>query len=333
MAWLSPLTLTIARAPLVKARLTSLLLVGLVCPASHAWGDVGVLLGEPYGRGSGYNPTGHIAIYLSRVCAETPTTVRRCRADEAGAVISRYNHLPPLDWAVIPLIPYLYAVEDASDVPTAATPADVRTLRERYRAKYLADFAPAYQVTNEHDWVQLVGATYDRQLSLFTVRTTPEQDDLLIAALNQGENRNRFNIFIRNCADFVRDLINTHYFPNALRNNVIGDLGFTTPKQVAKAFVRYGERHPEIALRGFLLPQVPGNRPHSDRARGILESLLRMKRYAIPLTVVEPWIPLGLAAGYWGTGRFNPQRRAMDTLSPLGMESVARAATRDHAVP
>lgn len=172
-----------------------------------------------------------------------------------------------------------------------------------------------------------------RSSLMFPERQGGKWHQRLIAALNQGENRNRFNIFFRNCADFVRDLINTHYYPNALRNNVIGDLGFTTPKQVAKAFVRYGERHPEIALRGFLLPQVPGNRPHSDRARGILESLLRMKRYAIPLTAVEPWIPLGLAAGYWGTGRFNPQRRAMDTLSPLGMESVARSATRDHAVP
>ena len=68
------------------------MVLSLVLFATSVWADVGVLLGEPYGRGSGYNPTGHISIYLSRVCPDTPTTLRRCRDGEAGSVISRYNH-------------------------------------------------------------------------------------------------------------------------------------------------------------------------------------------------------------------------------------------------
>jgi hypothetical protein len=310
-----------------------LLVLLLVVFATSARADVGVILGEPYGRGSSYNPTGHIAVYLSRVCAATPTTLRRCGAGEAGSVISRYNHLPPVDWVVIPLIPYLYAVEQASDAVDAATPEQVRALRERYRAQHLADFAPAHRVKKEHDWVQLVGAAYDRQIVVFTVRTTPEQDDRLIDALNHAENRTRFNLLFRNCADFARDLINRHYYPSALRSNVISDLGFTTPKQVAKAFVRHAHRHPELDLRAFLVPQVPGNRAHSDRARGVLESVLRLKRYAIPLGLAEPWLPVGIAAAYLTTGRFNPQREVMDTPSPVEIERSAQSAAMDAAAP
>ena len=43
-----------------------LLVLLLVVFATSARADVGVILGEPYGRGSSYNPTGHIAVYLSR---------------------------------------------------------------------------------------------------------------------------------------------------------------------------------------------------------------------------------------------------------------------------
>ena len=308
-------------------------LLVLVCLATSARADVGLLLGEPYGRGSGYNPTGHISVYLSRVCAETPSMLRRCRTDEAGSVISRYNHIPPVDWVAIPLIPYLYAVDDASEAPTFADPEQVRALRDRYRARHLADFEPVRRVTKVHDWVQLVGSAYDRQNVVFTIRTTVEQDDALIDAFNASDNRARFNLLFENCADFARDLINRYYLPQALHANRIGDLGFTTPKHVSKMFVRYAQRHPELALQTFIVPQIPGNRPHSDRARGVLESLVRMKRYAIPLAVVQPWVSVGLAAGYLTTGRFNPQRHAPLVLSPIEVQGRAHAAVRNPPAP
>jgi len=36
---------------------------------------------EPFGNFGDMNPTGHAAIYLNRVCAETPTQLRRCEAE------------------------------------------------------------------------------------------------------------------------------------------------------------------------------------------------------------------------------------------------------------
>ncbi len=95
--------------------LISLLLVYLA-GASTAYGDVALLIEEPYGFFGSINPTGHSAIHLNRVCAESPVMLRRCLPGETGVVISRYSRIRRLDWVAIPLLPYLYAVEQVADV-------------------------------------------------------------------------------------------------------------------------------------------------------------------------------------------------------------------------
>lgn len=296
--------------------------------------DAALLLAEPYGRSGSLNPTGHVGVYLTRVCADTPKALRRCRDGESGVVVSRYNKIAGLDWVAIPLVPYLYGVERAADVPAVVTPEQVRDLRETYRRTHLRDLISDEVADADRHWFQLAGAVYDRQFIAFSVRTTAEQDDRLIEELNRRANRRRFNIFFRNCADFARDLINGFYYPKAIRSNVIADLGLTTPKQIVKALVRYDQRHPEAELTAYVIPQIPGNRPQSGRARGVLESFLRVKKYSVPLAVLQPWVPVGLAAGYVGTGRFNPQKLATDVLEPEGLERQARlAATGESLQP
>ena len=81
-----------------------------------------LLMEEPYGFFGAVNPTGHNAIYFERICAETPVKLRRCEAGELGAVIARYQGIDGYDWVAIPLIPYLYSVEKAADVPAHARP-------------------------------------------------------------------------------------------------------------------------------------------------------------------------------------------------------------------
>ncbi|WP_291983958.1 hypothetical protein [Luteitalea sp.] len=311
-------------------RLVCLALLWLLCgSSSRAAADVVLLLAEPYGRAAGFNPTGHVGVYLTRVCADTPTSLRRCRDGEVGAVVSRYNKVGDFDWAAVPLLPYLYGVTQAADVPVTTTPADVRALREAYRQAHLRDLIPDDVATRHQRWWQLIGAAYDRQFVAISVTTTAAQDDRLIEALNAGENRHRFNVLFRNCADFARDVINDHYYPGALGNNLIADLGVTTPKQVARALARYGRRHVDVDLTAFVIPQVPGHRPPSPRARGVLESFLRVKKYSIPLAAVQPWVPVGLAAGYLTTGRFNPHRLATHTLAPEDLERQARQGVID----
>ena len=41
----------------------------LVLSASPAYADATLLLGEPYGKFGSLTPTGHAAVYLSRICA------------------------------------------------------------------------------------------------------------------------------------------------------------------------------------------------------------------------------------------------------------------------
>ena len=50
-------------------------------------------------------------------------------------VISRYKRIAGYDWIAIPLVPYLYAVENPEDVPLYATPKLVAFLRDQYRQR------------------------------------------------------------------------------------------------------------------------------------------------------------------------------------------------------
>src|ERR1700723_541524 len=108
----------------------------------RARADAALLMEEPYGEFGAFNPTGHAAIYLNHVCAESPTRLRPCHPDEPGAVISRYHKIDGYDWLAIPLVPYLYAVEQVKDVPPEADAMLEANLRDAYRRNHLEEFAP-----------------------------------------------------------------------------------------------------------------------------------------------------------------------------------------------
>lgn len=99
----------------------------------RAHAQAALLMEEPFGKFGRFNPTGHAAIYLLRVCAETPVVLRRCRPGELGAVISRYNRIDGYDWIAMPLVPYLYAVDDVKDIPSTANKSLEAELRDSYR--------------------------------------------------------------------------------------------------------------------------------------------------------------------------------------------------------
>src|SRR4029077_6162796 len=101
-----------------------------------------LLLEEPYGTLGFFTASGHAAVYLSGVCAETALVLRPCAPGETGVVISRYAGVNHHDWVAIPLIPYLYAVDRAEDVPLFADAKMTAFLRDRYRRTYLEDVAP-----------------------------------------------------------------------------------------------------------------------------------------------------------------------------------------------
>ena len=290
-----------------------------------------LLLEEPYGTLGFFTGTGHAAVYLSGVCAQTPLVLRPCRPGEPGVVISRYNGVAQYDWVAVPLIPYLYAVERAEDVPLFADAKMTAFLRDRYRRKYLESVAPDGRngETPGGNWYELVGSSYDRTIYGFQIETTPDRDLALIRKLNSSPNISHFHTVSRNCADFAKDIIN-FYYPKALHRSIFADIGMTTPKQMAKRMTRYSVRHPEIQFSRMVIAQVPGSMPRSTTAHGVVESFFKSKKYIVPSAVVSP-IFAGCVVGVYfttGAGHFEPARDAnvfvagRDPESPAGREDI-----------
>jgi hypothetical protein len=310
------------------SRLGGLLLVFLcLVPQVHA--DVTVLLEEPYSFDGSFAGTGHTAVYLTRVCAASPTLLRRCKPGEFGVVISRYNRIGGYDWIAIPLIPYLYAVAKPEDVPLYADAKVVSFLRDRYRREYLEDLAPDTPSgqTPPGDWVQLVGSSYDRTSYGFQIETTAKQDDELIQWLNSRPNIASYKAVFHNCADFVRDVAN-FYYPRAVSRGILSDFNVATPKQTAKSLVKYGGRHRDLEFSSFVIPQAPGSFKRSKPVRGLVESVFKAKKYVLPLAVFHPFVAGGVASVYVVGGRFNPARNVLVFSPNGGLESPLTAKER-----
>ena len=301
----------------IRKRVSSRAAVGVIlllsaCSA-FAGSSATLLLEEPYGTLGFFTATGHSAVYLSSVCAETPLILRPCSPWETGVVISRYDGIGKHDWVAIPLIPYLYAVERAEDIPLFADAKMTAFLRDHYRRKYLEAIAP--DVRNGErpggNWYELVGSSYDRTIYGFEIETTPEQDLALIQELNSSPNVSHFHTVSRNCADFAKDIIN-FYYPKTLHRSVFSDVGITTPKQMARMLTKFSARHPEIRFSRVVIAQVPGSMPRSSTAHGVVESFFKSKKYMVPSAVVSPIFAGCVAGAYFssGAGRFKPARDA-----------------------
>ncbi len=272
-----------------------------------------LLLEEPYGKLGFFTATGHAAVYLSGVCADTPLVLRRCAPGETGVVISRYDGIRGYDWIAIPLVPYLYAVDRPEDVPLFADAKMTAFLRDHYRRKYLEQVAPDAKngETPGGNWYELVGSSYDRTIYGYEIETTPEQDDALVRKLNSSPNVSHFRLVRRNCADFAKDILN-FYYPKTLHRSVVADAGITTPKQMAKLLTRYSDRHPQIHFSRLVIAQVPGSMPRSTAVHGVVESFFKAKKYIVPSAVASPIFAGCVAAVYVGTGagHFEPARDA-----------------------
>lgn len=297
----------------MRRALGSLVVMLLVC-ASFAGASATLLLEEPYGTMGFFTATGHAAVYLSSVCADTPLVLRRCAPGETGVVLSRYDGVSGYDWVAIPLIPYLYAVERPEDVPLFANAKMALFLRDRYRRKYLEEIAPDVKngETPGGNWFQLIGSSYDRTIYGFEIQTTPEQDDALIRKLNSSSNQSHFHLVTNNCADFAKGVLN-FYFPKSLHRSLVADIGITTPKQMAKMLTKFSDRHPELQFSRLIISQVPGSMPRSSHVHGVVESFFTSKKYIVPSAVVSPIFAGCVAAVYVGTGasHFEPARNAM----------------------
>src|SRR5277367_638087 len=287
-----------------------LLFAGLFCSPVRA--DVGMLLNESldtsFGRISG---SGHSAVYFSRICTESPIKVRLCRPDEQGSVMSNYTTLgedQPFEWNIVPFSVYLYGVEDPQNRPLFGSQKIKHVLEERYREKFLSGYctSPTCRTGNGAEWREMVGATLERSIYMFVVDTTPEQDQALIDEFNSLPNQNHFNGITRNCATFVRHIINT-YYPHAARADYVNDFGLITPKAITRSFAHFAEHHPEAHLRVLHFAQLPGTIKRSTECRNGTEQLYRSKKLLVPMILFADHELPFMAASYLLTGRFNPE--------------------------
>ena len=289
----------------------TLVLACLTCP--RARGDVGIVLNESLGvsvdRISG---TGHSAVYFSRICPESPVKLRLCRPDENGSVMSNYINMGEpqgFEWNIVPLNIYLYGVEDPRFRPLFGSSSVKNLLEERYRTKYLQGYCdgPPCSTSYKAEWREMVAATLIRGVYVFVIDTTVEQDKALIAQFNLAPNENHFNGITRNCADFTKRVINT-YFPHATSTDYLNDFGMTSPKAIARSFVRYAAKNPKLNLHVLHFAQVPGTIKRSSEVRSGTEQLYRSKKLLIPMLIFADYGVPAVAASYLLTGRFNPER-------------------------
>jgi hypothetical protein len=294
-----------------------------------------VLVGEPFGSFGTMMPLGHTAIYLDRVCADGPLHVRMCEAGEQpGVVLARYHAIGPYDWLAVPVTEFLYATERVEDVPRYATPEVVWELRERYRQEYLRSIVPdgtqgvergdgrSMGAGNLEEWWESAGMAYNRRIWAYQVTTTPAQDERLVEMMNISENRHLYHLRKTNCADFAAQLVNL-YFPGAVHLDRIADFGFMTPKQVVRSLSQYVSTRPELGLKVWRIPQVPGSLRRSRPVRGAAEAALKTKRYLFTLIAVQPEVPAALSIMYLWHGRWKVGAEAKP-MPGFAKEMVAR---------
>lgn len=305
----------------------------LFCSATRSRGQAALLMEEPYGFFGTVNPTGHTAIYFAHICAETPTTLRRCEPGEPGAVISRYSDVGGYDWVAIPLIPYLYSVEDLAEVPDHVNRETVNRLRNKYHEEHLLSLGSHVPQGGffSGGWTELIGVAYERRMYAFRFNTTTEQDDAFIARMNERENKSHFQLLFNNCSDFSRTILN-EYFPRTFRRSFFPDAGMTTPKQITYKLERYARKHPEIQLAIFAIPQVPGYRRMSRTNKSISESLITTG-YAVPIAVLNPYLAGGLFVDYVVRGRYHLIPKNLEILTPETLAVLSSSGTHLEDLP
>lgn len=289
------------------------LLAGVGSPLARA--DLGLLLNAKPNDKLEFNTAaltgeGHAAVYLSRVCAASPVKLRRCEPGEMGSVIQNYVNYQEderYEWNAVPLSIYLYGVENPADRPLFATP-ELRTLLQgEYRKKYLRQLCagPPCTTSASANWRDSVAASFVREIYMFQVHTTAEQDDEFILKFNARQNINHYNGFSRHCADFAKLVVDT-YFPHSAHRDLLNDFGMTGPKAIARSFSHYAERRPQLNFHVIRVEQLPGTYPRSSACHEGTEQTFRSKKWLVPLAALEFQALPPLAASYWLTGRFSP---------------------------
>jgi len=297
-----------------------LLIISLFFVPSVVRADVSLLVLEAVGMAGEYTGSGHTAIYLSNICADDPVTLRLCNNGELGVVISNYPSFGDkgsAEWMAVPLLAYLYGVENENEIPLYANGEVRNFVRETYRQRRLRGFIPddAAGTMPKGGWKMMLTAAFNRDVYSFNVQTTVEEDAKFLKEFNSVPNNGKFNSFSRNCADFAKRLINA-YFPGAAKRDVLNDFGITTPKAVARSFSGYASGRPERLFHINKYTQISGPIWRSFDNRNFTEMAFKSKKYVIPSLIFKPSLIPIFAGTYLLTGRFDIHNAYKEFATP-----------------
>ncbi len=298
--------------PVPLARLLYFCAAALLAgPGLAARADIGVVLADPTTIGaSRFTHAGHSLVYLSGVCAESPVRARLCGPGEQGSIVTTYPDFredEPYSWNMVPVSLYLQGSLDAGKRLLYTSQPEKNALQDHARRGFLAPvctgtYCPPLMHTY---WRDLVGATAVRDVWLFSVRSTREQDEQAVAWLNGNNNRNRYNTFTNNCADFSRKFLDA-IFPHAVHRDVLNDLGMTSPKAVMRSFTHWARKQPALGFRAMHFAQQPGSFPRGGLARSGTEAGIHTKAYLLPAALIgDHEIAGSFFVAYFLTGRFS----------------------------
>jgi hypothetical protein len=299
--------------------------------------DIGVVLADPTTVGvSVYTHAGHSLVYLSGVCAASPVRARLCEAGEQGSVVTTYpdfREAQAYAWNVVPLSLYL----QGSQAPGDRLLYGSRYVKEALEARAREGFFQEVCADNHcpqlpHSfWRDLVDASAVRDIFIFAVRTTREQDQAAVEWLNSKANVNHYNGFTNNCAVFTSSLVNL-IFPHSVHRDFPNDLGMMAPKAAARSFTHWARKRPELGFYSLHFAQQPGSLPRSGVAQSGTETAIHMKKYLIPAALIGDHEVAGsFFVAYFLTGRFGVYKEfARDPSSlAVGPEIEAQAEEED----
>jgi hypothetical protein len=83
-----------------------------------------------------------------------------------------------------------------------------------------------------------------------------------------------------------------------------------------------------LTFSTFMIPQVPGSIKRSHPIDGVMESVVKSKKYVLPLAVLTPEVTAGLVVAYLTDGRFRaPKDAAVEEVPGETVTKVAEPAS------
>jgi hypothetical protein len=258
----------------------------LLATAAPSHADVGVIIHEPIGPLGFFTRAGHVATYLSNICPDdSPVRMRLCRPGEHGGVVSKYTPFSEhedYDWAIVPLEEYLHGFGSPALAPVIAT-RNLELAIQRYQFGPLFSLAMRSESDGtlpDGEWKSTLAARFERALFIFSVSTTPADDEAIVAAFNAAPNKSRFNFFYRNCSDQAKAILDLALPSGDPIGDRIDGMTMETPKGMAKALVDRALNRPDFHLSVSRYAQLPGSFSRSREVLFPLENMYRSLGYA-----------------------------------------------------